>query len=75
MTIEEESNNHEDETDRNKNDNTGDGDGGDNNVDVDDDPNAVKESQIRKMTRLATEYHAVNLSQGTYKYVRTRIHN
>lgn len=32
--------------------------------DVDDDPNAVKESQIRKMTRLAIEYQAVNLSQG-----------
>jgi len=31
---------------------------------VDDDPNAVKESQIRKMTRLAIEFKAVNLSQG-----------
>ena len=28
------------------------------------DPNAVQESQIRKMTRLAIEYQAVNLSQG-----------
>lgn len=28
------------------------------------DPNAVQESQIRKMTRLAIEYKAVNLSQG-----------
>lgn len=31
---------------------------------VDGDPNAVQESQIRKMTRLAIEYKAVNLSQG-----------
>lgn len=30
-----------------------------------DDPNVVNESQIRKMTRLAMEYQAVNLSQGT----------
>lgn len=28
------------------------------------DRNVVKESQIRKMTRLAIEYNAVNLSQG-----------
>ena len=35
----------------------------DNNRD-DDDYNTVKESVIRKMTRLATEYQAVNLSQG-----------
>ena len=42
-------------------------DGNGNNVDNvdDDDPHAVKESQIRKMTRLAAEYQAVNLSQGT----------
>lgn len=32
--------------------------------DVNRDPNAVQESQIRKMTRLAIEYQAVNLSQG-----------
>lgn len=31
---------------------------------VDGDPHAVKESQIRKMTRLAIEHQAVNLSQG-----------
>eukprot|EP00592_Proboscia_alata_P007356 CAMPEP_0194355608 /NCGR_PEP_ID=MMETSP0174-20130528/3494_1 /TAXON_ID=216777 /ORGANISM="Proboscia alata, Strain PI-D3" /LENGTH=455 /DNA_ID=CAMNT_0039124947 /DNA_START=175 /DNA_END=1542 /DNA_ORIENTATION=+ len=36
--------------------------GGD--VNIDDDPHAVQESQIRKMTRLAIEYQAVNLSQG-----------
>jgi len=35
-------------------------DGGHNNGD----PNAVQESQIRKMTRLAIEHQAVNLSQG-----------
>ena len=32
--------------------------------DVNHDSNAVQESQIRKMTRLAIEYRAVNLSQG-----------
>mmetsp|Transcript_2068 Transcript_2068/g.5471 ORF Transcript_2068/g.5471 Transcript_2068/m.5471 type:complete len:460 (+) Transcript_2068:106-1485(+) len=35
-----------------------------NGGDADGDPNAVKESQIRKMTRLAIEHDAVNLSQG-----------
>ena len=34
------------------------------NNDKDDDPNVVQESVIRKMTRLAIEYKAVNLSQG-----------
>ncbi len=36
---------------------------------ADGDPNAVQESQIRKMTRLAIEYEAVNLSQGKSKYL------
>jgi hypothetical protein len=42
-------------------------DGGD--ADGDGDPHAVQESQIRKMTRLAIEYQAVNLSQGVYMCV------
>ncbi len=41
-------------------DRTKENDGGE----VDGDPNAVKESKIRKMTRLAIEFQAVNLSQG-----------
>lgn len=44
------------------NNNINDGGGADGNSDVD--PHAVQESQIRKMTRLAIEYQAVNLSQG-----------
>ena len=39
-------------------------DGGDAGGNSDFDPHAVQESQIRKMTRLAIEYQAVNLSQG-----------
>jgi len=42
-------------------------DGGHNNGD----PNAVQESQIRKMTRLAIEHQAVNLSA---KVFRTSLH-
>lgn len=38
-------------------------------VEVDGDPNAVQESQIRKMTRLAIEFQAVNLSQGESSYL------